>query len=60
MWDMVVAVLIVGTALFFTGLSLVRSLHDDDKAGCGGGCRRCSCASACDGVSEQGKEVRCE
>jgi hypothetical protein len=62
MWEIAIVVLLVATALFFTGRSLARSLlHGDDKGRCSGGRRGCSCASACGGgISEQGKEVRRE
>lgn len=61
MWEAVIVLLLLATALFFTGRSLARSFRGDAKGGCrGGGCRGRSCASACGGVSEQGKEVRHE
>ena len=47
MWEVVVAIVIVGVALYFSARSLLRSLRGGDEAGHCAGCAGCSLASSC-------------
>lgn len=58
MWEVIVIVALVGTALYFTGRALVRSLRDDGQAGCCGRCPGCSRAAASCEPDATGKEMR--
>ena len=47
MWEVIVTVLVVAIALYFTGRSLFKNLNGKDGGTCSGGCGGCPSMSKC-------------